>query len=372
MSRPFALALVALLIFAPEAFPADGKRYALLVGVQKYEHDAFTSPEYAERDVTDLAAALESAGYATTLLTDTRGKKDGALEPTRENIEKALKTVLGKCKRDDAVLVVFAGHGLRSDGKPTAFLCPKDAKPLPDGTDTLIPIDALCKNLAGSSAGTKVLLVDACRSKEGIEGDKVKIPDGVLALFSCSAGERAVEHKDLAHSVFFHQILEGLKGKAADGNDAVTFASLAMHLHTEVPKQAAKLVKDAKQTPVSHPAENGVSSVVLAMHPQAIPAEEWKEYLEVWSNGSTKPFLEKHGAKRFEAWRKAAEAGSPRGMMLMADCCEFGIGVPKDAKLSARWYTSGAEHGNSFAMVGLGMCYQSGSGVKKDGKEAVK
>src|SRR5262249_55229024 len=154
----------------------------------------------------------------------------------------------------------FAGRGLRGEGKAGAYLCPKDAKPLPDGAETLIPVDALCKSLADSAAGTRVLLVDAA----GVEGDKVKVPDGVLALFSCSAGERSIGDKTLGHGVFFHELLEGLKGTAADGNDAVTFASLARHVRTEVPKQVAKLAKDAKQTPVAYPAEGGKSSPVLA------------------------------------------------------------------------------------------------------------
>ena len=168
------------------------------------------------------------------------------------------QNALGKCKRDDLVLVAFAGHGARADAKSAGYLCAKDAKPLPDGKASLISVEALCTELAARDVGAAVLLVDACQTApagdqpSGVDGSGLKVPARVFALFSCSPGERAVEHKDARHGVFFEQVLAGLNGSAADGDDAITFASLAAHLRTEVPKQTAKLVKDAKQTPAAH------------------------------------------------------------------------------------------------------------------------
>jgi TPR repeat protein len=357
---------------------AEGKRYALLIGIQKYDNSKFEPLECAERDATDLAATLEAAGYTVSTLTESTGKKDKALEPTKSNIEKSFKAILDKSKKDDLVLVAFAGHGLRFGDKAASYLCPRDAKPLADAIDTLISIDSLCEKLKSCPASGKILLVDACRNgpksdlAPGVEGDKVKVPAGVLAMFSCSAGERSIEHKDLKHGVFFHLVLEGLKGKAADGNDAITFASLAQHVGKEVPKETKKLLADAKQTPSIHSGDVSNPSPKLAMHPLAIPSEEWKEYEGVWSKGSTEPFLKKYAPKRHTAWKKSAEAGSPRGMMLVADCAEFGIGGKIDAKEASHWYGEGANRGNSFAMIGYGLCYQKGFGVDKDEEEAVR
>jgi TPR repeat protein len=377
MFRSLAIALFALALWPTHAL-ADGKRYAVVVGVQKYDDPAFTAPEFTERDATELAGALTTTGYEVALLTDTKGGTDKSLEPTRANIEKALKTALGKCKRDDLVLVAFAGHGTRADTKSAGYLCPRDAKPLPDGTASLIAVDGLCTDLSKSEAGAAVLLVDACRMAPagdqpgGIDGSGLKVPERVFALFSCSPGERALEHKDIRHGVFFNQVLAGLKGAAADGDDAITVAALANYLRAEVPKQASKLVKDAKQSPALQAPGVTKQSPVVARHPATVPVAEWEEYLRTWSNGSTNPFLLKYAPKRVAEWRKAAEAGSARGMMLLGDCYEMGAGVTKDSKLSAQWYTKSAERGNTFAMVGLGMCYQRGFGVAKDEKEAVK
>ena len=379
LARPlhYLLALIALAFMAASS-PAAGKRYAVLVGVQKYDDPAFHSRQYAENDTEDLARILSAAGYDVSLLTTSTGDQPKKLSPTRANIETTLTTTLAKCKSGDLVLLAFAGQGVRPDGKSAGYLCPSDAKPLPDGKASLISLKSLADLLAKSHADTAVMLIDAGgagpKGKElsGVDASRLKLSGRVFALFSCAVGQSAVAHKEIQHGVFFNQILAGLRGTAADGNDAITFESLAKHIREEVPKQAAKLAADAKQTPIVLAPKNVKPSPVVAMHPLAIADSEWQEYLMVWSGGGTKPFLDKYAPKRFPAWRKAAEAGSPRGMMLVADCHEFGVGVTRDPKASVKWYTRSARHGNTFAMVGLGICYQRGFGVKKDEKEAVK
>ena len=87
-------------------------------------------------------------------------------------------------------------------------------------------------------AGFELLLADVCRRdprptfdrspKEPVKLQSVsrpqtrKPPEGVAAFFSCSPGEQAYESPKLERGVFFHYVVEGLKGKAAkDGGDAV-------------------------------------------------------------------------------------------------------------------------------------------------------
>jgi uncharacterized caspase-like protein len=41
------------------------------------------------------------------------------------------------------------------------------------------------------------------------------VPEGIVALFSCSAGQQSYEHPDLDHGVFFYHVLEGWKGAAS-------------------------------------------------------------------------------------------------------------------------------------------------------------
>jgi uncharacterized caspase-like protein len=117
--------------------PADGKRYAVLVGVRQYQHDKLPELKYSENDVVELAQVLRGAGYDVTLLCDGEGKKDAARAPSKANIERALKAVLAKCKRVDTVLVAFAGHGLQFEGLKDAFFYPQDVRPFPNRADAL-------------------------------------------------------------------------------------------------------------------------------------------------------------------------------------------------------------------------------------------
>jgi formylglycine-generating enzyme required for sulfatase activity len=238
------------------AQPPTNRKFALLVGVNEYQHERLRPLGYAEADVQALAKVLKPAGYRVTLLTG--AATDGSLKPTRENIEKQLKTVLRGCRKGDTVLVAFAGHGLQFEGDKDAFFCPFDARPFKNRTETLVSLAKVYEELDQSFAGMKVLLVDACRDDpaagrgaRGVTADSApRLPQGVAALFSCRAGERAYEHEKLGHGVFFYHVLEGLKGKAKDADNEVTFAGLAAYVSRRVSRQVPDLVGGgAKQSP---------------------------------------------------------------------------------------------------------------------------
>lgn len=93
---------------------ASAAKYAVLVGVEQYQHSQLREPrlQFPIEDVTELGALLQKAGYQVTLLTDDTGKRDKTLLPTRANIDARIKSVLRKCGPEDTVILAFAGHGL--------------------------------------------------------------------------------------------------------------------------------------------------------------------------------------------------------------------------------------------------------------------
>ncbi len=361
---------VLMLVAIPMSAFAQSQRRALLIGINEYDDSNLKSLEYAESDVVALALALKAAGYEITLLTGSAGKLDHEREPTKANIDRSLRTVFGDCKRDDLILIAFVGHGVQFTDKSGDYLCPKNAKPVADKAETLISLEAISKNLGNCAARDKVLLIDAWRGaveSRGIDGGmSAALPKDVVALYSCSAGERAMEHADLKHGLFCFQVVQGLRGNAADGNDMVTFVSLATYVRQAVSKQAPALIRDARQTPFACIAETSNPSPVIAAIRDAVPAEEWKEYLGICGTSSTKQFLEKYAGSRLAVWRISAESGSARAMVLLGDCYESGVHVARDPGEAARWYEKSAARGNSIAMVRLGICRQQGIGVNQD------
>jgi len=79
------------------------------------------------------------------------------------------------------------------------------------------------------------------------------LPHGTAVLFSCKSGERAFESAKLGkkgHGIFFHYVLEGLRGKAKNEHGEVTWARLAEFVTEKVSEEVPTLIGEgAKQTP---------------------------------------------------------------------------------------------------------------------------
>ena len=278
MSRTsfFSLGVVACAM-AVLAFPLmsqekSGKKYAFLVGVKEYQHEKLQSLRYTERDVVELAKVLKASGYEVTLLCDAEGQKNEAGRPWRENIDRLLKDLLRKCQRSDSILVAFSGHGLQFEGQRDCFFCPADARPFADEISSLVSLTKVYDEMEKSFAGVRILLVDACRNDpklergmRGINADSApRPPRGVAAMFSCSAGEFAYEHPKYQHGVFFHHVLEGLRGKARNSKGEVTFNSLADYVNGRVAEEVSVLIGEgAKQSPNQKADLSGASPVLI-------------------------------------------------------------------------------------------------------------
>ncbi len=209
---------------AEDDVPA-GRKYALVVGVQKYEGTGLENLQFTENDANGLAQVLRGEGYAynrVVLLTHSEARKLDRpdLEPTAQNIRDQLVTILKERRPKDTVLIAFSGHGFttrkRRDLKSEIFdefmcFCPQLCKL--NQLDTLITIDEIYKEMGECKANTKVLLVDACR--EGAKGSVTcpVIPDppgGMVAMFSCAKGQVARERD--GYGYMFKYVIEGLKG----------------------------------------------------------------------------------------------------------------------------------------------------------------
>jgi sulfatase modifying factor 1 len=251
--------LVAVAAGSPSAH-AQGKKLALLIGVDKYpEGSGFASLAYTERDVEALAEVLLASGYRpehVRVLTLKRGNENTRFLPTLRNARREFNLLAADRKPDDTLLVALSGHGITrkvkvrdADGKertkPVADFCPIDADI--DDPESLLSLDDLYATLERSDARTKVMLVDACRN-EPTEGKTGAIPfasepppPSVAALFACSNGEVAWDATDLGggHGVFFHYVIEGLKGAAdADAGNRdgkITLAELTSYTQDKVP-----------------------------------------------------------------------------------------------------------------------------------------
>lgn len=219
--------------------PIAGKRWALLIGVEKYSN--IRRLDYCDEDVGELAKRLRSLGFDRVV------EMSGLVEeeryrPYRDNIEVQLELLLGKVdesgnliaeglvRQGDLVVVVFTGHGVRIGEE--SFLCPTEARL--DKLATLLPLKSVFDHLRACKAARKLFVVDACQSpprvgapKDAVKGDEeVKgfakaletPPEGVLLLTSCTEGQRSWESAEFGHGVFTKYLLERFDESAAQGN----------------------------------------------------------------------------------------------------------------------------------------------------------
>lgn len=251
----------------------DGRqKVALLVGVKEYRGAGFTELKYTERDVEELAAILTKAGYAVRLLTTSAGKTKPADAPTTANIRKAFAELIKGRGKGEMVLLALSGHGIQAnvqdpkkqkDPRSYGYFCPADADTTDIDFETgysdhLIQITDVFEGLGRCQATYKLVLMDACRNeveakakdRGNLDVGGMKVPQGVAALFSCSRNQRAWEHEDLKHGVFFHFVLEGLRGQAKNKRGAVTWDGLSAYVKDEVEVEVPKLIGGgAKQKP---------------------------------------------------------------------------------------------------------------------------
>jgi len=373
----------------------SGRRFALLVGVQEYQHQSLPTLRYTENDVVALGRLLKSGGYDVVVLSDAAGRKDPALAPTGANIAVRLKAILDQARRPDTIVIAFAGHGLQferdSDGNvlQESYFCPSDARPFVDRRETLVALDQVYRDLEQSFAGVKVLFVDACRNdpklsrgvRSGLTGDGgPQPPKGVAALFSCEAGQVAYEHETYQHGAFFYYVLEGLRGKAQNSNGLVTFASLADYVSREVSVDVPRVVgPDAMQSPNLRANLSGPSPVLLMPGSLRLavgdsPVANDLKQLEAafLRRGSTADQLKSTAPSRLTAWQAAAEGGDAAGQYLYARCLQVGVGVGADASTGFRWMLRAAEQELPIAQANIGVCYEDGDGVPADAQEAVR
>jgi len=247
--------------------PRSGRLYALLVGVREYKTPALRTLKYTERDVEELSSVLADFGYEPSnvqlrVLTQTRGSQGLRFLPSSDNVRTELARMLklveidadaGRAE-DDTVIIALSGHGILDPKTETSYFCPADtsAKNLAPDDPALINLGDLYDQLRGCKAGFKLLLADACRNDPLNPNKSVRPvvdlasvtrpfkkrkPGGVAALFSCSDGQVSYEDDDLKHGVFFHFVIEGLKGEADENGDhdgKVTLGELANYTSKEV------------------------------------------------------------------------------------------------------------------------------------------
>ncbi|NUQ65780.1 MAG: SUMF1/EgtB/PvdO family nonheme iron enzyme [Pirellulales bacterium] len=237
-----------------------GRKWAVLVGINKYLDPQIPSLRYCVSDARQLARALaESAGYeAERILLITDDQPEDHLQPLGINLRHQIRGWLKKAEPRDTVVVAFSGHGFL-DERGQGFLAPKDCEKDSLGL-TGFRIDDLRDMLHQCKASQKLLILDCChsggeRSVEGVGASSRELgmafqqAAGLITLASCDKNETSREWEAKSQGLFTYYLVEGLKG-AADYDRNGVIDSYELHRYTlDQVSLTAQTKLNAQQTP---------------------------------------------------------------------------------------------------------------------------
>lgn len=240
------------------------QKYAVIVGVSKYKTPAISSLAFADRDAQSVRDFLLSPLGGAFPRENIRYLVNE--DATLTNVRTALFTFLTKPRKDDLVVIYFAGHGFHDpNDRRNLYLLPYDGEMLNMG-GTALPMWEMQDVFTRIIKSRRIVtLTDACHSA-GISGQQAfasgnNLVNQYLARYA-GEGERAVlTASDInesslegtqwggGHGVFTFYVLEGMSGKADRNKDGtVTAGELFDYVRIEVVRATYD-----RQTPTALP-----------------------------------------------------------------------------------------------------------------------
>ena len=249
-----------------KALPAKEKRWAIVVGVDKYNDPQISPLRGAANDARTLAEALvRYSGFPSDQVILLATDQPTERQPTRVNLLRRLSNLVAAVPKDGLLLVSFSGHGMERGGH--AFLLPADAQ-ISDQIsfleDTAINVTRMRELIRATGVGQVIVLLDACRNDPGGRADapnpltesyvngfnfdvRNREVQAFATIYATGVGQRAYEYTERRQGYFTWAIVEALKGAASNSAGEVTLSELVRFVQDAVPKRIAIDLGGGKQ-----------------------------------------------------------------------------------------------------------------------------
>lgn len=233
----------------------EPRRWAVVIGVNKFDDPSFTPLKWAEDDAKDVAWALRHPNFGRfdRVITLT-----GSDRTTRKAILDELLALRNDLRRQDTLVIYFSGHGTMEfdkDGNPLLYLVAQDTR-VADLFSTGLELNALRRYLTDLKPQRKVLILDNCFAGTGksrismstrrrleasptvwqsLEGS---MGQSEAVLMASTMGGVAQETDELRHATYTYYLLKALTDELslADANQDGAITAYEAHdyarLHT--------------------------------------------------------------------------------------------------------------------------------------------
>jgi WD40 repeat protein len=236
---------------------ARPRMFILAVGADGYSDPALTPLKLAVGDVRDLAAELkasaEGGGYEKAEIVERL-----EASATKDKIAAAFADIAARIQRQDALIVLLAGHGKSVSG--TYYYMPVSTR-FGGGrniTTEGISTDAWQQWIASVQAEKKLLIIDTCESSDAVfitRGSKEELArstavdrlrQSVGHSVITAARQASLEVNRLGHGILTYAVLEALAQPASSGG-LIHIRDLDAFVLKEVPRLSEELVGQAQE-----------------------------------------------------------------------------------------------------------------------------
>ena len=273
-------------------WPTKPKRWALVIGVDKYADTQITTLGGSANDAKSIADALvRYAGFPADQVILLASDQPAERQPTRGNILRRLSNMKSVVPADGLLFLSFAGHGM--DRENQAYLLPSDAQLSNDIRlleETALNVTRIKQYIRETGVRQVVLVLDACRNDPGGRADQPnpmtqafvrgfnfdvrnREVTAFATLYATAVGERAYEYTEKQQGYFTWELVEGMRGAAANDRGEVTLSGLLNYVQQRVPKRVlADLGSGKEQKPFAEVGGYQADDLVIAIAPRAAGA----------------------------------------------------------------------------------------------------
>lgn len=241
-----------------KSLPAKAKRWALVIGVDKYSDPQISPLRGAANDARVLADTLvHYAAFPSDQVILLATDQPAERQPTRVNVLRRLSNLAAAVPKDGLLLISFSGHGMERGGQ--AYLLPSDAQiseQISFLEETAINVSRMRDLIKATGVAQVMVLLDACRNDPGGRADapnnltqtyvngfnfdvRNREVQAFATIYATGVGQRAYEYTEKKQGYFSWAIVEALKGGGVNSNGEVTLSELVKYVQDTVPKRIA-------------------------------------------------------------------------------------------------------------------------------------
>ena len=262
------------------------KKIALLIGVSEYGAD-IPPLSSALNDVEAMERVLKNPNLGNFT------QVERLLNPTSEDMRKAILNLFKNKDKDDLILFFFSGHGITNDDNHLYLATHNTAKD--DFEATAVDANFIQAQSKDCYSKRQVLILDACYSGAfasgwhtksiGVDIKKELGAEGRVVLTSSGATQTSFAQEGATLSLYTQYLVEGIETGAADSDGDGNIHVQELHTYAKAKVQAVK----PKMTPDIILDKEGYN-ILLAYAPKN-PEADYRKLVEQYAkNGELNEF----------------------------------------------------------------------------------